>query len=793
MQKSQIVYYTNAIPGSGKTHWAVQKIIEHLSNDSTDVILYCAPTIQLLRSVYDTILENLPKNCDASSLKLICSDTSSDINDYLAASFKNLSVFYESTALRNSKLSDDVFPVFNSTAIRPGNVVFITHAAFWNANFRLRNNTFKLKKRITLIIDEARDCYISSVSFCINDIHTAQKFKKYLNFSYSDDFAIIDPIKLSKNFLRCNGFHEYLFDSGSINVSVIELLDKLSKKSNVDLYVFCHSDTRSHRFILSVIRAPYEALYGWKNVYLLSAFYEYSQLYHMLKSANSSSNSKYTYSQINITDEVIDKTHLEKIKTRLKNTTISWVYDSPVSFSKYRDCVPAKVTDVSDIKDMVYPYQRLLSLFLSVPEYKQAYMINNTKLAEFVKEFLSATCTQQLTWDYEQIIKSRLNRLFSAFNETSEDFKSYSSDVLKDVYSYIFDNQNALIPFNGTTLASLYAYEIISRSSKSTPQFLLSINNRNPNKVHSHETIISKQESIETSQSNMTANWMLNVPAIIQSYAIPLRGNPSGLNTYKQHDYAAILSSYLPPPDLIRWFNRFCPSYDANNDFNLGQTIQVMMRCSVRDSDSTTSPLIVLNSKTQANRIKGLLYSLPNLLDPCKLDLPKVDLINIDNYEHSDSIKQKSNLRVEKHMQSSTYYITKVRNLLDVKQAYFEYLKDTDLCDLYRKSHAAYTAKNRYAKTNADYENDEKYIALKAKYDFLNKEYLDAKQTLKQTVDSLSIDSLHMQIKAKLKDFRAYYIKRVKKSKDLLKKSTIPVSTHTAIIDANRFHFTDLT
>jgi len=93
--KKTTVQYISAIPGLGKTHWAVHHMVERLRR--SEISLYIAPTVRLVDQVYDDLGKLLSKE-----------------------EFKLVHRFHHETT---TQVSTRVVSTLSSNKLKPGTVV----------------------------------------------------------------------------------------------------------------------------------------------------------------------------------------------------------------------------------------------------------------------------------------------------------------------------------------------------------------------------------------------------------------------------------------------------------------------------------------------------------------------------------------------------------------------------------------------------------------------------------------------------------------------------------------------
>lgn len=688
MMKEQTIYYTNSVPGSGKTRWAINYIQKYLkSNDTskTSLIIYCAPTKALLKEVYTSL------TADASIDKDKVFLFTSDDYKYISQIIKNSYKVYES--VKNSQDNIDIqkidkdflFRFTKQIALVPGSVLLITHEAFWNSSFSKDNETFKDKEHTVLIIDEARDCYIKTVNFRISVEHSEQ-FEKYLGVKNESKFILIDPQKLSRKKLEEAGFRSYMFNG---HKDILDELDTISLKSNVNVYIYFVFDEAISSYSISVVRAPYDALYGWKKVIALAAFYESSQMYHLIKASNTNPLIEYNFKQVDVTHKIINAEHLKKLKERFKNTDISWIYANSASMTKYKNYVSYVYNNIFD-KDKLSTLLKRSYKYLKKEVAKQTIPIPVTKQAfvNFLKYKKAKDLTPSNYLD-DTIFKDKYHKQHIAPCSPTAFATLYSYNIIKK-WMYLHSKKDYQKYLDTSIYEEDYDDGVVEEETLSYEEFceksidyLLSVNVYSPHSDYfAYKSYMDKSaqdvpldKSFETSKLSKKSNWVINVPKFIQDKATAVVGDTRGINTYKDYNKMVVISSYIVQPVLKTWFNSQCPDYDPDEDFTLGQTIQVMMRCSIRNVQSTDRVLIILNSKNLAKDVRSKLFNLPTLLEPSSLGLSNTVLINplLKDFDlvfsnsisttEKEKLAEKARIRMIRYRKGSGYILNKIRNL----------------------------------------------------------------------------------------------------------------------------------
>lgn len=213
--------------------------------------MYVAPSSALLREVQNYLRRLVPSD-KHSLIELIDSKSGarrvvSRINDRL----------------------NGVTSKFGTEGPAPvGTVLLITHAAF------LLLKSIPQSSKIHLIFDEARKCITQHVGLSLTDEQRTKVFKWFnmssVNATFYKATAKLDPDvvrdKIKKLKLRSD--------------VTDRLLELVEATENPRLEVFLSKDTKADTFEVILPSILFD---GFKSVTLMSAFFEDSQMYHLLK------------------------------------------------------------------------------------------------------------------------------------------------------------------------------------------------------------------------------------------------------------------------------------------------------------------------------------------------------------------------------------------------------------------------------------------------------------------------------------------------------------------------------
>ena len=313
--------YISVPPGSGKTHWAVKTIVKN-SYSKKDIILYVAPTKKLLYQTYNDCMEGKYTKVfnSETNIEVIC--TESEIKYDKTYNKKKF------VPMRTITINDKVESHINNA--NPGDCFLITQVAYFNS-LKLEN-----KDKIILLFDEAGDVSIKSDSVIIDS--QSEKFfnsKIYLElFPLESDFIMDhrDP-EVCINKKDCAPlFRAHMKDRAALkeyidtprtnrNDGVLKLLKTIADPK---FSVFLLPKSEENRYVFYNFLSPDYCFEGFKKTILISAFFENSELFSILKK-------NYTLKDLS---HKVNPDRVKKLKEGYKNVTIIPLTDLAAHMSK---------------------------------------------------------------------------------------------------------------------------------------------------------------------------------------------------------------------------------------------------------------------------------------------------------------------------------------------------------------------------------------------------------------------------------------------------------------------------
>lgn len=250
------INYISAIPGLGKTQWAVAQLVKCIKRQTRHAI-YVAPTVELLLEV------------------------ESYLKKYLTAKeMKRVRVFHSKggkvgTVVHSVKMNlvggkDQFGRVFKDP--EPGMVLLITHATFMNLQ------DIPGSEDMDLYFDEARKCVSQSSNIKLSSKRQKElvlkclKLIRHKNTGYykaSSDISRSDYQKLMA---------QAVWETKQLRA--VEALVRAARNKRLDTYI---SSVDGASLKIFEVTMPSKIFDGFRTVTLMSAFFEDSQMYHLLK------------------------------------------------------------------------------------------------------------------------------------------------------------------------------------------------------------------------------------------------------------------------------------------------------------------------------------------------------------------------------------------------------------------------------------------------------------------------------------------------------------------------------
>ncbi|WP_155674913.1 DEAD/DEAH box helicase family protein [Burkholderia stagnalis] len=253
------IRYVSVPPGAGKTTAALNCLADHvrrgISGTASGYIFYVAPTVELLKQSLRNLRALLEKEGVDSEpyLTLIISDSS-----------------LQTVADRITELLDS--RAKNQYPFIEGSVLFMTHAAF----LTLRSHA--AFEKTTVFFDEARKWVEIPAQVDLSD-GAKEMFDSLFRLYGEGKVWKLIPKEVPHNKLS-----SYVVDksSGKAFKKLEEIYSALTAKdTRVSVYAVMQN-VKSDKPVLLTLTLPSRPFNGFKEVYILSADFKTSQMYHLL-------------------------------------------------------------------------------------------------------------------------------------------------------------------------------------------------------------------------------------------------------------------------------------------------------------------------------------------------------------------------------------------------------------------------------------------------------------------------------------------------------------------------------
>lgn len=289
--------FIDAMPGSGKTEYFVNKAVSLLNNKAATInLMYAAPTVRLLTEALTRIHAH-PSFNKKTRRKIILIASSNKLQDVSSLCTvhqeRPVKVVNHILGLRDEGL--DVEP------LGVGHILMVTHECFVQvASKDTTGKDFEVLKRTSVVFDEARQCVIDSRTtkdLSYGDLAIMSRLFRFKRQTIEKDRSLgwfVYEVQ------RAPSHKKLLEGFGTTRVraipnSVHRLRDEVSRYSDTgrskvyfmtnmsDAHTFLDEDERHATAVVTTLLRPTSLFNNYRDVTLTSAFFTDSQLYHFLK------------------------------------------------------------------------------------------------------------------------------------------------------------------------------------------------------------------------------------------------------------------------------------------------------------------------------------------------------------------------------------------------------------------------------------------------------------------------------------------------------------------------------
>jgi hypothetical protein len=547
------IEYLDATPAAGKTREARRLMSQHIASGDTKMFVYAAPTHSLLFEVERSLRDNALIDNDDYTIFRICGGKS-PVTQYAFL----MGLADNETAAR--LIEPEVYAALVQAKL-VCRVVLCTHECLVKAP----KTESKQTTRATVVFDEARNCVLSDLEVQVSQrtLTTITEVFGLRNFSedrdvtfggneYRSKLTTLDASGFPNSSTLLKGFGVTALTD--LPKSVIDLyrMKAICKGGRADVLVEIllpkTKDSKQKALIVGLSR-PSSIFEGYGRIIIMSAYFRYSQMYHMLMQAHVGHQKggpefelvEYRSGSLDFAEKSrrMTETALEKIR------------------------VGALLTGTQSGK--------LTSTFLSsglvvTPELQNALIAKcKLKKAEVIKYAFDRKRIPGLT-------KQENESLWGCANPPLLSLSKIASDILVG-----FKVKEALCFTNAYGSNSGGAKFFVDKVKvMNVVDFMVNVPISTGGAQYESERKYVTKEMIEH----------LNFVTAKKLFTIPKSTSVLGLNSYSHLNAFVHLAALNPKPAVARILKRVLPLYDPDVDYAISNIIQTMYRTSLRNPSS---------------------------------------------------------------------------------------------------------------------------------------------------------------------------------------------------------------
>ncbi|MDN3079897.1 hypothetical protein, partial [Enterococcus faecium] len=336
------------------------------------------------------------------------------------------------------------------------------------------------------------------------------------------------------------------------------------RNGTLHVWVAFHEEQRKgelQNVEVQITLSPQRLFYGYGRVLILSAFFNHSQMYYLLKRGELAGKiSQYAASKdatllIDVSDQLIRADRIERIRdARLACATMTYIFEEE------------SLTKAHINQGIVIPY---------MPTWRR----------DEVNETYTKLRDQEPGAIKNESYKKFLARARNpAFEMTSAAIPRYQliSDLKPSKYS--------VIRYMSKAATALQSKWLETQAMEAEP-LLLCINSKDSSDSHSG---LWEKENLD----KLLGDSVIRVPVVSQ-----------GLNEWRRYHTAAFLATLKLTPDQINFFKAIIPDYNPDLDRTVDQCIQFLFRSGARVAKSDKPLFFVVSDQRLAEQVASVLDS----------------------------------------------------------------------------------------------------------------------------------------------------------------------------------------
>jgi hypothetical protein len=322
-EEDRVIYYVNALPGSGKTYQFDHHLaLPHVKNRHNSLLVYAAPTLELLQERERSLLD-------------------------LGVTRKNLMVIStkDSTVPVVEQFRNAVLGKKGQPGKPNGSIILCTHECVARIQ-----ETMKGRERVVLVYDEARACLQDNYALHLPDdvyAYLTEPREHLTEGGKKVKVQLIAKLPVSVSSSENDSSSIYIWNWSNYRIplpTLAQLQEHLPKttrqrdrarnildfltnihSSALDVYVSIERKKSEAEYVVSNVFSPSRMFKGFAKVLILSAFFESSQMYQFLTKSNQIDREPLELR--NITASYINKKRMVSLLERMRHVYLTYIYD----------------------------------------------------------------------------------------------------------------------------------------------------------------------------------------------------------------------------------------------------------------------------------------------------------------------------------------------------------------------------------------------------------------------------------------------------------------------------------
>lgn len=600
--------FIDAMPGAGKTEYFVDKAARHLKKNGTAaLLLYVAPTVQLLMEAQRRIFNKIPDKLRPRAVIVVSSKTE-EMNE---PKNKELNIVVEKPANATNRLLDLISEEeyastpqthgqrlnFVGVSVSKIKVLMITHEAF----VRIRNLPREAMSRsrmplTSVVFDEARQCItkgqvLGHRAWGADPVvsgHEIESLQKVLTFSRASEIStdlngrntafynIVGMCLNKKTVASVFKVERYTQISKPMRAFLADLKETCAEGRNLMTVLLKvkngKPDLQDSGFTPFTVLRPTELFSGYAEVTLMSALFRDSQMWHILTNYNGNKH---------VMEDLLGDSYTKR--------------DQSLRLIKQRH-----------LKNKAMLPQRLVCIPLTTSS-------------------RGALSTNQLNTSC--VLPKELDARIAELSANSPD-RGHRADMISFVLSggVLFDDPELtreLKTYLAPPLWVMIRESHVALRKAGCKQALLFINSKSPHRIWepgkidyihlirdtlryvADDTDEHDKQHLTTAEARQTKlidpRWFDFIKKAVHGknkfFITPRTTSVRGLNEYKDHVGYVHLAALNQENIMYSFFGHIMPEYDVDLDNVIDNVLQTLYRTNLRDPDSDSKIYMVVSNE----------------------------------------------------------------------------------------------------------------------------------------------------------------------------------------------------